>query len=113
MVAQGTTRPTLLHYARVSSVGKFLQQDKALPFGVPSMNRFEIWFVKAGIRLRPSVVALAVRTVRLRLKVRKPLKGLSIRLDAGRNRMSGTPAFDHDLKHDALRAWHPKVRSER
>ena len=42
----------------------------------------EIGFVKAGIGLRPTVGALTVRTVRLRLKVGKPLKGLRIRLDA-------------------------------
>jgi hypothetical protein len=98
------------HTAEVRALGfAFRSPDQS----VPSVNRFEIRFVEAGIRLRPSVVALAVRTVRLRLKVRKLLKGLRIRLDACRNRVSGAPAFDHDLKHDALRAWHPKVRSER
>ena len=50
--------------------------------------------------LRPDMMPIAVRTKRLRLKVRKALEASPVGLDAGLDETAGSGTLDHELEHE-------------
>jgi hypothetical protein len=54
---------------------------------------------RRDLSLRPKVMPIAVRTKRLRLKIREALEALPVGLDAGLNKTTGPGTLDQELEH--------------